>query len=67
MCKLLTSSANLRIASLSVRSQSCFNVIFWIPHLEVTLLVQKGVGTPFPCVPTPLHPWIYEIRTCGPR
>jgi len=26
-CRLLTSSANLRVASTSVRSQSCFNVI----------------------------------------
>jgi len=22
----------------------CFNLIVWIPHLQVTLLVQKGVG-----------------------
>jgi len=25
-------------------------------NLQVTLLVQKGVGTPFPRVLTPLHP-----------
>ena len=25
--------------------RSYFNVMFWIPHLEVTLLVQKGVET----------------------
>jgi len=53
----MTSSVNLHVASPFVRSQPCFNVIFWIPHLEVTLLVQKcvgrvpkpkrGVGTPF--------------------
>jgi len=45
--ELLTSSANLRVASPSVRSQPCFNVIVWIPHLQVTLLVQTGVGTRF--------------------
>ena len=47
-CRLLTRSANLRVASTSVRSQPCFDVIIWIPHLQVTLRVQKGVGTPFP-------------------
>jgi len=47
-CRLLTSSANLRVASTSVRSQPCFNAIVWIPHLEAISLVQKGVGTPFP-------------------
>ena len=64
LCKLLTSSANLLVASPSVRSQLCFSVIFWIPHLEVTLLVQKGVGTRTHtkkrcgnAIPTPLHPW----------
>jgi len=25
-------------------------------NLQVTFLVQKGVGTPFTRVPTPLHP-----------
>ena len=40
---LLTSSANLCVASPVVRSR--FNVIFWIPNLQVTVLVQKGVGT----------------------
>jgi len=35
-CRLLTSSANLRVTITSVRSQPCFNV------------VQKGVETPFP-------------------
>jgi len=25
-------------------------------NLQVTLLVQKGVGTPIPPVPNPLHP-----------
>jgi len=34
-CKLLTSSANLRVTIISVRSQPCFNV------------GQKGVVTPF--------------------
>ena len=43
-CRLLTSSANLRVSSTSVRSQPCFNVTVWIPHLRVTLQVQKGVG-----------------------
>jgi len=45
-----------------------------MPHLQVTLLVQKGVGTrshaekgvgtTFPRVPTPLHPCLpqYKIR-----
>ena len=27
-------------------------------NLQVTLLVQKGVGTSFPSVLTPLHPWV---------
>jgi len=43
--QLWTSSVNLHVASKSVRSQLCFNVIAWIPHLQVTELVQKGVGT----------------------
>jgi len=43
--RLLTSGANLRVASTSVPWQPCFNVIVWIPHLQLTLLVQKGVGT----------------------
>ena len=47
-CRLLTNNANLRVASTSVRPQPCFNVTVRIPHLQVTLLVQKGVGTPFP-------------------
>ena len=46
-CRLLTSSANLRVASTSVRSQSCFNVIVWISRLQVTLLLQKGVERRF--------------------
>jgi len=41
-CRLMSSSTNLRVTITSVRSQSCFNV------------VQKGVETPFPRVPTPL-------------
>jgi len=53
LCKLFTSSANLRVASPVVRLR--FNVIFWIPHLQVTLLVQRGVGTPFPPHYTPAH------------
>ena len=36
------------------------NVIVWIPHLQVTLQVQKGVGTAFPRVPTPLHPCVED-------
>jgi len=24
---------------------------------------EKGVGTPVPCVPAPLHPWWYPINT----
>jgi len=62
-CRLLTSSANLRVVSTSVRSQTCSNVIVWIPQLQVTLLVQKGVGTrshtKYNCknaVPTRSHP-----------
>jgi len=27
-------------------------------NLQVTLVVRKGVGTPLPRVPTPLHPWV---------
>jgi len=52
----MTNSAILRVASTSVKSQPCFNVIVWILHHQVTLPAQKGVETPFPCVPTPLHP-----------
>jgi len=28
------------------------------PNLQVTFLMRKGVETPFPRVPTPLHPWV---------
>jgi len=45
LCRRLTRSANLRVASTSVRSQPFFNVIVSTPQLQVTLLVQKGVGT----------------------
>ena len=55
--QLLITSANLRVASISMRSQSCFNVIVQIPDLQVTLLVQKGARTPFPRISIPLHPW----------
>ena len=65
-CRLLTSIANLRVAGTSVKLQPCFNVIVSIPHPQVTLLVQKGVGTPFPRVPTPLHPCSYPL-TCLQR
>jgi len=73
-CQLLTSSANLPVASPSVRSQPCFSVIFWIPHLQVTLLVQKGVGTRSHAkrrcgnaVPTRSHPTIpLHIRFNSP-
>ena len=44
-CRVLTSSANLYVASTSVRSQQCFNVIVQISHLQVPLLVYKGMGT----------------------
>jgi len=40
-CRLLSSSANLRVTITSVRSQPCFKA------------VQKGVGTPFPPHYTP--------------
>jgi len=43
--KVNTSNANLHVASTSVKLQPCFNVIVSIPHSQVTLLVQKGVGT----------------------
>ena len=43
-CRLLTSSANLHVASRSVRSQPRFNVIIQISHLQVPLLVQKSMG-----------------------
>ena len=63
-CWLLSSSANLRVATTSVRTQPCFNIIVWISHLPVMLLEQKGVGTRSHtkqrcgnAVPTPLHPW----------
>jgi len=60
-CRLLNNSANLRVASTSVRSQPCFNIIVWTPHLQVTLLVQKSVGTPFPPHYTPeLH--AFQVR-----
>ena len=52
-CRLFTSSGNLRVASTSVRSQACFSVIVWTPHLQITLPVQKGMGTPFPPHYTP--------------
>jgi len=68
-CSFLTNSAILRVASTSVKSQPCFNVIVWVQHHHVTLPAQKGVGTrshskkgvgtPFPCVPTPLNPCVY--------
>jgi len=54
-CRLLTSSANLRVASTFAGSQTCFNAIIWIPHLQITLLVQKGVGTSFPTTPLPMQ------------
>jgi len=33
--------------------------------LRPALVVRKGVGTPFPRIPTPLHPW--KIPTARPR
>jgi len=27
-------------------------------NLQVTLLVQIGVRTPFPCIPTPINTWL---------
>jgi len=69
-CRLLNSSANLRVASTSVRSQPCFKVIVWTPHLQVTLLVRKSVGTRSHtkkkcgnAVPTPLHPWTLHLSS----
>ena len=60
-CRLLTNSAKLCVASTSVRSQPCFNVIVWIPHLQVTLLVQKRFGNAFPPHYTPLcTSWQWE-------
>ena len=52
-CGLLTSNANLRVASTSVWSQSCFVVI-----------CAERCGTPFSVssVPSPLHPWIPTAR-----
>jgi len=49
----LTSSANLRVAGTSVRSQPCFKVIIWIVHLQVTLPSAKTCGNAFPPHYTP--------------
>jgi len=65
--RLLTRSANLRVASTSLRSQPCFDLIVWIPHFQVTLLVQKGVGTPFQRVPTALHLCLTYNFACTPQ
>jgi len=50
----LPNSANLRVASTFVRLQPCFNVNVWIPHLQATLQVQKGVASRN-AVPTRFH------------
>jgi len=70
-CRLLTSGANLHVASTSVRSQPCFNVIVCISHLHVSLVVQKVMGTLSHTkkmygnvVPTPLHPGHVTCTIC---
>jgi len=43
-CRLLTSSANLRVTSTSVRSQPCFNVIVMFHCRLLTVDLYDGLG-----------------------